>query len=79
MPIPASGAVTMLQIHTEYARGYDLGAYRGTGFYFTANASFSTFPSTNLSYGTFRGTQLTDPSPPPPPTGDGGDGGGGGP
>jgi hypothetical protein len=67
MPIAATGAVSMLQIDTEFGRGRNLNAYRGTSYYRSSDGAFLTFSSGAITMNDFRGTQLNDPFPPPPP------------
>lgn len=79
MPIPTTGAVTILMIRNEWpARGYNLNAYRGQSAYVSANGTPISFSAGAISMSEFRGKQAIDPFPPPPPP-TGGDGGGGGP
>lgn len=78
MPIPTTGAVTMSMINTEFGRGLNLNAYRGTSAYVSANGALIAFSSGAISMSEFRGKQAFDPFPPPPPPPGGGDGGGAG-
>ena len=60
MAIPSTGSVSMSQINTEFGRGLNLNAYRGTTYY-TASAGPFTFPSGSISMNNFRGTQASPP------------------
>lgn len=54
MSLPASGALSMSQINTEFGRGNNLNSYRGTT-YSTATGS-TTFPAGTISFSNFYGT-----------------------
>lgn len=60
MPLPSSGAISLNQINTEFGRGLNLNAYRGTQYY-TASAGPFTFPSGAIAFSDFYGTQLVSP------------------
>ena len=58
MAIPSTGSVSMSQINTEFGRGLNLNAYRGTTYYTSSGGPF-TFPSGSISMNDFRGTQAS--------------------
>jgi hypothetical protein len=60
MPLPSSGALSMSAINTEFSRGTNLNAYRGT-VYYTSSAGPFNFPSGTISINNFYGTQLASP------------------
>lgn len=60
MTLPSSGTLTIDQINTEFGRGRNLGAYRGTTWYTDAGAS-GTFTSTNLGFNQFYGKRVDAP------------------
>jgi len=60
MPLPSSGALSMSAINTEFSRGTNLNAYRGT-VYYTSSAGPFNFPSGTISINNFYGTQLAAP------------------
>ena len=61
MALPASGALSMSAINTEFGRGNNLNSYRGTSYYLTASGPF-TFSSGAISFNNFYGTQLAAPT-----------------
>jgi len=61
MPLPSSGPLSMSAINTEFGRGLNLNAYRGTSW-FTAAGGSGTFTSTNLGFDQFYGKQLASPT-----------------
>lgn len=60
MPLPSSGAISLNQINTEFGRGLNLNAYRGTQYYTSSGGPF-TFPSGAIAFSDFYGTQLVSP------------------
>lgn len=61
MTLPASGALSMSAINTEFALGNNLGAYRGVTWYTDAGAT-GTFTSTNLGMDQFYSKRKTSPT-----------------
>jgi hypothetical protein len=61
MPLPSSGALSLSAINTEFGRGLNLNAYRGTTYY-TSSAGPFTFSSGAISFNNFYGTQLNSSS-----------------
>jgi hypothetical protein len=60
MPLPSSGPLSMSAINTEFSRGTNLNAYRGT-VYYTSSAGPFNFPSGTISINNFYGTRATAP------------------
>lgn len=60
MTLPASGALSLSAINTEFGRGTNLNAYRGTGWYTDAGGS-GTFSTGTLSISEFYNKRLTSP------------------
>lgn len=60
MTLPSSGPLSMLDINTEFGRGYDLNSYRGTVWYTDAGGS-GTFPITPISISDFYEKRATPP------------------
>lgn len=60
MALPSSGTITMSQINTEFGRGTNLNAYRGTTYYTSSGGPF-TFSSGSISMSDFYGTRATAP------------------
>jgi hypothetical protein len=60
MTLPASGPLSLSVINTEFGRGTNLNAYRGTGWYTDAGGS-GTFSSGALSISEFYSKRLTSP------------------
>lgn len=60
MTLPTSGALSLNQINTEFGRGRNLGAYRGTTWYTDAGSS-GTFTNTNLGFDQFYGKRVDAP------------------
>jgi hypothetical protein len=60
MTLPASGALSMSAINTEFGRGNNLNAYRGTTWYTDAGAS-GTFSSGAISFSDFYSKRATSP------------------
>lgn len=58
MALPSSGTITMSQINTEFGRGTNLNAYRGTTYYTSSGGPF-TFSSGSISMSNFYGTRAT--------------------
>lgn len=61
MTLPASGTLTMSAINTEFGRGNNMGAYRGTSWYTDAGAS-GTFSAGTIKYSDFYGKRKTSPT-----------------
>ena len=53
--LPSSGAISINDINTLYARGNNLNAYRGTTYYTSSSGPF-TFPSGAIAMSNFYGT-----------------------
>ena len=60
MTLPLSGPLRISQINTEFNRGTNLTAYRGTVWY-TDSGSSGNFSTSNLNYGQFYGKRPTAP------------------
>ena len=60
MTLPASGPLSLSVINTEFGRGTNLNAYRGTGWYTDAGGS-GNFSSGALSISEFYNKRLTSP------------------
>lgn len=58
MALPSSGPISMLAINTEFGRGTNLNAYRGTTYYTSSGGPF-TFSSGTISMSDFYGTQVS--------------------
>lgn len=81
MPIPSTGAVSMLNIRDEYVNAivgssvygssntnlFNLNYYRGKSYYRSSDGAMLSFSSGTITMNDFRGTQSFDPFPPPPP------------
>lgn len=61
MTLPASGALSISAINTEFGRGNNLNAYRGTTWYTDAGSS-GTFSAGAISMNEFYGKRLTSPT-----------------
>jgi hypothetical protein len=62
--LPPSGQLSMNQIQTEFGRGNDLGAYRGTQWWTDVYGQTGTFTSTELGIDQFYGKRGSSPPPP---------------
>lgn len=60
MPLPASGPLSMSDINTEFGRGLNLNAYRGTTWYTSAGGS-GTFSAGAISISEFYSKQAAAP------------------
>lgn len=60
MTLPASGALSMSAINTEFGRGNNLNAYRGTTWYTDAGAS-GTFSAGAITFNDFYSKRATSP------------------
>lgn len=60
MTLPTSGPLSLNQINTEFGRGRNLGAYRGTTWYTDAGSS-GTFTNTDLGFNQFYGKRVDAP------------------
>lgn len=63
MTLPSSGQLTMSAINTEFGRGNNLNAYRGTTWWTDAGAS-GTFSTGQITFSDFYGKRATSPSVP---------------
>lgn len=61
MTLQSSGTITIAQINSEFGRGNNLNAYRGTGWYTDAGGS-GTFSTGAISLSDFYGKRLTSPT-----------------
>lgn len=61
MTIKTSGSLSLYEINTEFGRGYNLNAYRGTG-YWNSNATTGTFSSGAITINDFFGKALNRPA-----------------
>lgn len=61
MTLPSSGTLSISQINTEFGRGNNLNAYRGTTWYTDAGGS-GTFSSGAISISDFYGKRATSPT-----------------
>lgn len=63
MPLPSGNnfpPISLADINTEFGLGTNLGAYRGVTWWLD-NASFGTFPTTNLTFAEFYSKRATSP------------------
>ena len=61
MALPTSGPISINDIDTEFSRGKNLNAYRGTTYYTSGGGPF-TFSSTSIDMDDFYGTTVTAPT-----------------
>lgn len=59
MTLPTSGPLSLDEIHAEFGRGYDLGAYRNQLYYFPPDPTSRRFPGVAISVEDFYGTSPT--------------------
>lgn len=60
MTLPATGSLSISQIHTEFGRGLNLGAYLGTAWFTDAGGS-GTFPGGQISISDFYSKRVNSP------------------
>ena len=60
MPLPSSGQISINDINTEFSRGTNLNAYRGTSYFTTAGGT-GTFPAGQIGMSDFYNTALVNP------------------
>lgn len=61
MTLPSSGPLSLQAINSEFGRGTNLNAYRGTQYYTPSSGTAFYFPSGTISISDFYGTQANDP------------------
>ena len=59
MTLPTSGPISFDEIHAEFGRGHDLGAYRNQIYYLPPDPTSRRFPSVDISVEDFYGTSPT--------------------